>query len=89
MVDSTNSRDYEYSTLEYFKYRVPELELQLNAALTARDYYQTELAKAHELLGRVLHQLSERWDLVNLTKYYPTDIFIGREPQTIQKEIES
>lgn len=36
-------------------------------------YYQEELVKAHALLGRVVHQLSERWDTVNLTKYYPTD----------------
>ena len=37
------------------------------------DYYQAELVKAHELLGRVIHQLSERWDSVNLTKYFPTN----------------
>ena len=37
------------------------------------DYYQVELVKAHALLGRVIHQLSERWDTVNLTKYFPTD----------------
>lgn len=36
-------------------------------------YYQRELQKAHELLGRVIHQVSERWDSVNLTKYFPTD----------------
>jgi hypothetical protein len=36
-------------------------------------YYQEELTKAHTLLGRVIHQISERWDTVNLTKYYPTD----------------
>lgn len=37
------------------------------------DYYQKELAKAHELLGRIIHQFSERWDSVNLTKFFPTD----------------
>jgi hypothetical protein len=37
------------------------------------EYYQKELEKAHTLLGRVVHQLSERWDTVNLTKYFPTD----------------
>ena len=37
------------------------------------EYYREELAKAHALLGRVVHQLSERWDTVNLTKYHPTD----------------
>jgi len=39
----------------------------------AEDYYKIELAKAHELLGRVIHQTSERWDSVNLTRFYPTD----------------
>jgi hypothetical protein len=39
----------------------------------AKEYYQTELEKAHTLLGRVIHQLSENWDDVNLTKYFPTD----------------
>lgn len=37
------------------------------------EYYRAELEKAHALLGRVIQQLSERWDTVNLTKYYPTD----------------
>jgi hypothetical protein len=37
------------------------------------DYYRTELAKAHEILGRVVHQASERWDTLRLTKYYPAD----------------
>lgn len=37
------------------------------------DYYQEQLAKAHELLGRVVHQNSERWDQVNLTSHFPTD----------------
>ena len=36
------------------------------------EYYMAELAKAHELLGRVIHQTSERWDTVNLTRYFPT-----------------
>ena len=37
------------------------------------DYYQEELRKAHELLGRIIHQTSERWDSVHLTKYHLTD----------------
>ena len=37
------------------------------------DYYREELVKAHALIGRIVHQASERWDTVNLTKYYPTD----------------
>ena len=36
-------------------------------------YYQEELVKAHALIGRIIHQLSERWDTVNITKYFPTD----------------
>lgn len=35
-------------------------------------YYREELVKAHALLGRVVQQLSERWDSVNLTAYFPT-----------------
>ena len=38
----------------------------------ASNYYRAELAKAHTLLGRVIQQLSERWDMVNLTEYFPT-----------------
>lgn len=38
----------------------------------AETYYREELEKAHALLGRVLHQTSERWDLVNITPYFPT-----------------
>ena len=36
------------------------------------DYYQAELAKAHTLLGRILHQMSDEADSVNLTEYFPT-----------------
>jgi len=39
----------------------------------AEQYYRSQLSKAHEILGRVIHQLSERWDTVRLTKYFPTD----------------
>lgn len=67
------SSDYEYGTLEYFHARVFELEKERNIANDECDYYRTELAKAHEILGRVIHQTSERWDTVHLTKYYPTD----------------
>jgi len=44
----------------------------------AENYYRTELAKAHEILGRIIHQLSEQWEAVNLTQYYPTDNLHGR-----------
>jgi len=43
-----------------------------NKLQESSDYYQAELEKAHAILGRVIHQLSERWDTVNLTKYFPT-----------------
>lgn len=39
----------------------------------ASEYYREQLAQAHELLGRVVHQTSERWDCVNLTRHFPTD----------------
>ena len=67
------SADFEYGTLEYYKLRVLELEKDRDNSDQHAEYYQTQLAKAHEILGRVTHQLSERWDAVNLTKYYPTD----------------
>ena len=53
-------------------------ENQAKLARSEADYYQTELAKAHELLGRVIHQTSERWDSVRLTKFYPTDNLFNR-----------
>ena len=67
------SDEYEYGTLEYYRTRVTELEEERNIEIDRSSYYQTELAKSHELLGRILHQTSERWDTVRLTKYYPTD----------------
>ena len=69
----TNSSDFKYGTCEYYSARIIELENDRDKAQDEAKYYQTELAKAHELLGRVIHQLSERWDSVNITKYYPTD----------------
>jgi len=39
----------------------------------AAGYYQEQLAAAHELLGRVVHQSSERWDTLNLTRHFPID----------------
>jgi hypothetical protein len=67
------SSDNEYDTLEYYRARVSELEKERNVEIERSSYYQTELAKSHELLGRILHQTSERWDTVRLIKYYPTD----------------
>lgn len=53
--------------------RIIELEKERDEYKNESNYYQTELAKAHEILGRVIHQTSERWDTVRLSKYYPTD----------------
>ena len=84
-----NSSNYEYDTLEYYRIRIVELENERNIANKTADYYQTELAKAHEILGRVVHQLSERWDKVNLTKYFPTnnlhDMRTTNNPDGIKK----
>lgn len=65
--------NYEYGTLEYYKARVIELEKARNILAAESNYYKDELTKAHEILGRVIHQLSERWDSVRLTKFYPTN----------------
>ena len=68
-----NSNNFTFDTWEYYRARVIELEEERNIANKTANYYQTELAKAHEILGRVVHQLSERWDTVNLSKYFPTN----------------
>jgi len=49
------SDEYEYGTLEYYRTRVTELEEERNIEIDRSSYYQTELAKSHELLGRILH----------------------------------
>lgn len=72
------SSDFEFDTLDYYRARVPELEKERDIVSKQSDYYQTELAKAHELLGRVIHQTSERWDTVRLTKYFPTENLHGK-----------
>jgi hypothetical protein len=64
---------HEYGTFEYYKARALGLEKDRNDANQLADYYRKELAKAHEILGRVTHQLSERWDSVRLTEHFPTD----------------
>jgi hypothetical protein len=48
-------------------------EKQSKLHADAETYYRQQLADAHALLGRVIHQLSERWDSANLTQYFPTD----------------
>lgn len=37
------------------------------------EYYRKQLVDAHALIGRLLHQISEFRDSVNLTQYYPTE----------------
>ncbi len=69
----SKSNNFKFGTLEYYKERVLELEKERDKKQEESNYYQTELAKAHEILGRVIHQTSERWDTVRLTKFYPTD----------------
>lgn len=54
-------------------YQDDYLEKQIDKWKEEAKYYREQLNKAHEILGRVLHQLSERWDSVNLTEYFPTD----------------
>jgi len=72
------SSDFEFGTIDYYHARVIELEKECYISDKEAEYYQTELAKAHEILGRTIHQLSERWDSVKLTKYYPTNNLWGR-----------
>ena len=67
------SSDFKYDTKEYYKARVIELEKERDVCQDTSDYYQTELAKSHAILGRVIHQHAERWDSVNLTQYFPTN----------------
>lgn len=55
------------------EYRLEYWERTAKEYKAESKYYQEELEKAHTILGRVIHQLSERWDTVNLTKYFPTN----------------
>lgn len=67
-----SSDKHKYGTVEYYHARVLELEEARNLAQAEAKYYREQLAKSHEILGRVTQQLSERWDTVNLTEYFPT-----------------
>lgn len=72
------SGDFEYGTVDYYHLRVVELEKDRNDAQKEAKYYRTELAKAHEILGRILHQTSERWDTVRISEYFPTNNLHGK-----------
>lgn len=74
-----SSSKFKHGTIEYYQARVIELEKERDIERQTAEYYQTELAKAHEILGRTIHQLSERWDSVRLTKYFPTDNLWGKK----------
>jgi len=80
--------DLEYGTKDYYYTRTLELEKNLNKMRDKVAYYQDELAKAHELLGRIVHQTSERWDSVRLTKYFPTNNLYNRRKNDNPKGIE-
>ena len=58
--------------------RVAYWERKAKEAQQSADYYQQQLVDAHAMIGRITMQLSERWDSVRLTKYYPTDNLHGR-----------
>lgn len=73
-----SSERHEFGTLGYYRARVAELAEERDSASEEAKYYREQLAKAHELLGRVLHQTSERWDSVRLSEYFPTDNLHGR-----------
>ena len=61
------------SELEEIKNRCIYWEKEAQRLNIEREYYRTQLAKAHEILGRVIHQFSERWDSVRITSYFPTN----------------
>ena len=65
-------------TAKYYRDLVIKLEKDLYTSRDESDYYRQQLADAHALLGRVVHQLSGRWDSVRLTTYYPTDNLRGK-----------
>lgn len=42
--------------------------------LTAHGYYRDQLAQAHTLIGRIVHQFAQTgWDAVRLSDFFPTD----------------
>lgn len=64
---------YPYSSIEELRANRDFWKKTAERNSTAADYYRKELVKAHALIGRVIHQTSERWDSVNLTEHFPTD----------------
>lgn len=55
--------------LEELQERVVFWEKRAKIEEKKASYYQEQLEKSHAILGRVIHQLSERWDSVTITKY--------------------
>ena len=78
MAVKKSSKDYEYGITDYFCLRVKELEAESERYKDESKYYRAQLSKSHEILGRVIHQASERWDSVNLTEFFPTDNLHGK-----------
>jgi len=60
------SKDELYEKWAYFEKASAKYSVEV-------EYYREQLAKSHEILGRVIHQLSEHWDSVRLTAYFPTN----------------
>lgn len=72
IVSLTRELEVEKEKAERERERASFWEERAKAHGHAETYYREELEKAHALLGRVLHQTSERWDSVNLTPFFPT-----------------
>jgi len=64
---------YEDMTKEEIYRQWKFFETDAKRSDIAATYYRKQLAEAHELLGRVVHQASERWDTLNISEYFPTD----------------
>ena len=92
MTEKNSDKKFLQEQLDGDKKQIIFLQEQLDRAFTnghfweetakraqqSSNYYQKELERAHTLLGRVIHQTSERWDSVNLTRYFPTDNLAGK-----------
>ena len=79
MVNIMDLEDCSCDALKEAEERAVYWEKQAKLYSDSSDYYQKELVTAHALLGRIVHQYSERWDSVNLTKYFPTDNLWGKK----------
>lgn len=46
---------------------------KLDKCADSSSYYESELEKAHALIGRLTHQLSEHLDSARITRKFPTN----------------